>query len=164
MNHMQDTQASTPTATAPFLVALAHPSAQRAVEAFAEELRREPRLFGSAPPKLGAATRAQLVDAKGIRIGMMESGRIIAMVRIDPVGGTVLAVVPEWRGKGIGRRMLSEAVHRAAAFGHQRVIMHCSQRCAALVHIAQDAGARVVDCGVDGVDVIFSLERVSRIA
>ena len=86
--------------------------------------------FLEAPPI--EATRQFVRDniAKGYpQLVMLEAGNVVGWCDITPAGrptmqhGGILgmALLPEWRGRGLGERLISQALEAARAFGFLRV-------------------------------------------
>ena len=153
-----------PAAAERLVVALAHPSLDGAVAAFADELLREQRFFGTAAPKLPAAALCNLTTGGGTRLGMMVGGRLVGMARVDADGAAVIAVVQPLRGRGLGRELLQSTLRRAAAQGHDRVTFPSSWRSGAFIRLAESSGATVVDHGRGRLEVVFALRHLSYIA
>jgi len=60
----------------------------------------------------------------------LEEGRIVGYCFGDRTSGeiVVLALLPEWEGNGIGRKLLDKVVQELAGSGLQRVFLGCSSR------------------------------------
>jgi GNAT superfamily N-acetyltransferase len=151
-------------ATDHLVVALAHPSLERAVTAFSEQLTSEQRFFGTAAPKLPSSSLEHLTTQGGIRLGVMVGHRLVGMSRVEDDGSAVIAVVQPWRGHGVGRQLLGSTLERAATLGHERVTFRSCWRSRAFIGLAESTGATVVDHGRGRIDLIFALERCTHIA
>ena len=149
----------------PIIVALDHPSIQHAVDRFATELKQEKRYFGpSATPAPFPSLIRELTQPGGLRLGTMVDGRLVAMARVADSGETALAVVDDWRNRGVGRSLLTFTARRAGELGHGRIVLHSSRRSRALASLGSTIGATTVDHGRGRIDLIFATERFAHTA
>lgn len=89
---------------------------------------------------------------KGGRILVAEAagGAVVGCVALIPMGGEVvelskMAVAPEMRGRGLGRRLLEGAVAEARAMGARRMFLGSNTKLADAVHLYESAGFRHVE-------------------
>jgi GNAT superfamily N-acetyltransferase len=149
----------------PLIVALDHPSLIDAIDQFADELRREQRFFGPrATPAPFPSLINRVTSAGGTRLGAMVDGQIVAMARIEASGDTSIAVAAAWRGRGIGRALLSATVHRAGQIGIGRLVLRSTKRSRSVAALGATVGAITVDQGRGRVDLIFPTGHVTRSA
>ncbi len=84
--------------------------------------------------------------AKGGRLLMAEvDGAVVGCVALIPMDGGVvelskMAVAPEERGRGLGRRVLLAAVEEARAMGARRVFLGSSTKLPNAVHLYEAVG------------------------
>lgn len=83
--------------------------------------------------RLGAAVRAFLLLEL---LGTSRPDRHTALVE-------AVAVLPEWRGRGVGRRMMAEALAEARRAGRQRVGLYVVEGNHPAVHLYTSLGFRV---------------------
>ena len=79
------------------------------------------------------------------------AGRAIATGRLLPDGRIGrMAVLPAWRGRGIGRRLLCTLIELAAAQGNSRVYLHARQEVAGFYRVAgfREYGAPFREAGI----------------
>ncbi len=149
----------------PFIVALDHPSLIEAVDQFADELRSEQRFFG---PRAASAPFPSLINrvtsAGGTRLGAMVDGQIVAMARVEASGDTSIAVVADWRGRGVGRTLLTATVRRAGQLGISRLVLRSSLRSRSVATLGASVGAVAVDQGRGRLDLIFPTDDAARTA
>lgn len=149
----------------PLIVALDHPSLIEAIDQFAGELHNEQRFFGSSAASAPFPSLInQVTSSGGMRLGMMIDGRIVAMARVEASGDTSIAVVADWRGRGIGRALLASTVRRASQMGLSRLVVRSSQRSRSVAALGRSVGAVTVDQGRGRVDLIFPIDRATRTA
>ncbi|MDH3980692.1 MAG: GNAT family N-acetyltransferase [Gammaproteobacteria bacterium] len=87
------------------------------------------------------------------------TGRAIATGRLLPDGRIGrMAVLPEWRGRGIGRLLLSQLIGMAAAQGHSRVYLHAQVDVAGFYQAAgfRESGQPFTEAGIKHVAMIRS--------
>jgi GNAT superfamily N-acetyltransferase len=147
------------------IVAPDHPSVIDAVDRFADDLRSEQRFFGrraTTAPIPSLINR--LTSADGLRLGAQIDGRLVAMARVDHRGDTSIAVVADARGQGIGRELLTAALHRAREVGMGRLVLRSSQRSRSVAALGAAVGATTVDQGCGRVDFILSTSTTARTA
>jgi len=149
----------------PLIVALDHPSLIEAIDQFADELHNEQRFFGSsAAPAPFPSLINRVTSSGGMRLGAMVDGHIVAMARVEDSGDTSIAVVADWRGRGIGRALLAATVRRAGQMGLSRLVVRSSQRSRSVAALGRSVGAVTVDQGRGRVDLIFPIDRAARTA
>ena len=149
----------------PYVVALDHPSVIDAVEAFALELRSEQRYFGPrASPVPFPSLINRVTSAGGSRLGVMVDGRLIAMSRVESTGDTSIAVVTDWRGRGVGRMLMAATVQRAGQHGLGRIVLRSTRRSKAVQALGAAVGACTIDQGLGRVDLIFPTPERARTA
>ena len=146
------------------LVALAHPSLEQAIAAFADELACEQRFFGTAAPKLPLSSLQHLTTHGGIRLGMMLGERLVGMSLVEHGGAATIAVVQQQRRRGVGRRLLRATLQRAAAHGHERVTFRTSWQSRGFVALAESVGATVVDHGRGRIDLVVEVAAIAPTA
>lgn len=159
---MHDPMSASPTELRPasadelLIVAVDHPSLDHVVADFAQVLRDEPRRFGrrgTSKPMPSLINR--LVSAGAARLGVLQDGRIVAMSRVEHDGTATIAVAAAHRGRGVARALLNATIERAAAAGHERIVLQTSLRATAIARLGAAAGATAVDQGCGRVDIVF---------
>lgn len=141
----------------PYIVAIAHPSLDRLVDPFADELRSEPRRFGrlaAANPKPFPSLVAKIVTNDRYRFGAVDDGHLVAMASLAIDGDVAMAVTQSHRGRGIGSMLMVHAVDVADRFGVGRLRMESSRRSTAVAALAVRHGWTVVDIGSGRIDVL----------
>jgi GNAT superfamily N-acetyltransferase len=104
----------------PHLVtAVDHPSLHGHYEQFLDELRAERpcagRWSGRSPyPELVD----QLAAPRTMRMAVWSGGRFIAAVAVDNDGGVVLAVLKEYRRRGVAAELMQVVAERAREIGY----------------------------------------------
>ncbi len=84
--------------------------------------------------------------AKGGRILMVEeSGTAMGCVALIPMGDGVvelskMTVVPQMRGRGLGRRLLLQGIAEARAMGMSRIFLGSNSKLADAVHLYESTG------------------------
>jgi ribosomal protein S18 acetylase RimI-like enzyme len=78
-----------------------------------------------------------------------EDGRVIGCVALEPTGDGVfelskMAVAPDERGRGTGRRLMNAAIERARALGGTSLFLGSNHRLEAAVGLYESAGFRHV--------------------
>ncbi len=53
-----------------------------------------------------------------MRLGVMHDGQLIAVAAVDNDGAVALAVVEEFRRRGVGNDLMEVIIERAAAIGY----------------------------------------------
>lgn len=76
--------------------------------------------------------------------------RPVGCVALIPIGGGVfelskMAVTPECRGRGIGRRLIEYAISQARMLGASSLFLGCSTKLPSAVHLYESVGFRHVD-------------------
>ena len=90
------------------------------------------------------------VDPGGdVLIARDGDGRAVGCVALEPVGDGVfelskLAVAPDQRGRGTGRRLMDAAIARARELGAMRVFLGSNRRLVAAVRLYETSGFRHV--------------------
>jgi GNAT superfamily N-acetyltransferase len=150
----------------PLIVALDHPSLIEDIDAFAADLRAEQRFFGpGANPAPFPSLINRLTSTGGVvRLGAMIGGQLIGMSRVEGGGDTTIAVVAEWRGRGVGGALLSATVRRAGEAGIGRVVLRSSRRSQSVAALGAAVGATTVDQGLGRIDLIFPTATRARTA
>jgi GNAT superfamily N-acetyltransferase len=120
------------------------------------QLEREPGLAGAGPDFVeafvtwaeahAASHRCLVAAADGALVGMAwlaVLSRVPAVGRVERVSADVQSVyvVPEWRGRDVGRRLVDAALAEADAAGAEWVSVHSSARA---VPVYERAGFSVV--------------------
>ncbi len=106
----------------PFLViAVDHPSLHGALGAFLDELRTERGCTGHGSAR-GRTPFPELIERLGaekmMRLGVMHHRRLIAVAAVDNEGAVALAVVQDFRRRGIANELAQVLGERAAAIGY----------------------------------------------
>jgi GNAT superfamily N-acetyltransferase len=146
-------------------VSIDHPSLAGSVETFLRELRSEKRYFGRA---VQARTKPfpslinRLGDSDGTRVGAFEDGRLVGLAKVDHDSIVTVAVSADRRDEGIGGHLLRTLLERARDHGHTRVVLPVSRRSDALLAVADELGALVVELGRGRVDLIFEFVYEAR--
>ena len=96
------------------VVAADHPSLIEARERFAAALRSEQRFFGraSADPKPFPSLIAKLLADDGLRLAAAVDGEIIGLACLRADGEVAVAVVEEWRGRGVATALVRAVTAR----------------------------------------------------
>ena len=147
-----------------------HPALGPALARFAEELRAETRYFGrrgrAARKPTPSFVRRLVAPAPGVRLAALVDGRVVGVARADATGpdGPELriAVVAEWRGRGVARTLTAQILERTGALGYQRLVVRSSRRSTALRALAASLGCELVDHGRGRIDVILRWEALQR--
>ena len=105
-----------------FLVtAVDHPSLAGTLQRFLDELRSERGCSGRGAAR-GRTPFPELIDRLGapkmMRLGVMHDRRLIAVAAVDNQGAVALAVVAEFRRRGIANELAQVLAERAAAVGY----------------------------------------------
>ncbi len=146
------------------IVAADHPSLIDARERFASELRAEQRFFGrsAGDPKPFPSLISKLLAGEGARLAAMVDGRIIGLACIQADGEASVAVVEEWRGRGVASALLGATIDRSRRMGHSMVFVRSSHRSRAVAAIGESLGGTVVDLGRGRIELIFTVDSESR--
>ncbi len=103
------------------VIAVDHPSLHGSLNQFLDELRAERGCEGRGPSR-GRIPFPALIDRLGaprmMRLGVTLSDRLIAVVAVDNDGAVALAVVEEFRRRGIANELMAIVTERAAAIGY----------------------------------------------
>lgn len=103
------------------VTAVDHPSLYGTLGVFLDELRTERGCRGRAPSR-GRTPYPELIDRlaepKMMRLGVMHDRRLIAVAAVDNDGAVALAVVEEFRRRGIANELVQILAERAAAIGY----------------------------------------------
>jgi hypothetical protein len=103
------------------IIAVDHPSLYGKLDAFVDELRAERHCAGRGASMSRTPSPAlidQLVAPRTLRLGAMVDGRLIAVAAVDNDGCVALAVVHEYRRRGIANSLMQVVSDRAAAIGY----------------------------------------------
>lgn len=103
------------------IIAVDHPSLYGKFETFVAELRSEGGCAGRGASMSRTPSPAlidQLTAVRTMRLGVMSGGRLIACVAVDNDGAVALAVVHEYRRRGIANELMQVVTERAAAIGY----------------------------------------------
>jgi GNAT superfamily N-acetyltransferase len=106
----------------PFLViAVDHPSLNGTLGLFLDELRAERGCKGHGPTR-GRVPFPELIERLGapkmMRLGVMRERRLIAVAAVDNHGAVALAVVEEFRRRGIANELVEVLTQRASLLGY----------------------------------------------
>jgi GNAT superfamily N-acetyltransferase len=106
----------------PFLViAVDHPSLNGTLGLFLDELRAERGCKGHGPTR-GRVPFPELIERLGapkmMRLGVMHERRLIAVAAVDNQGAVALAVVEEFRRRGIANELVTVLTERAGLLGY----------------------------------------------
>ena len=103
------------------VIAVDHPSLAGTLGAFLDELRSERGCTGHGAAR-GRTPFPELIDRLGasrmMRLGVMHDRRLIAVAAVDNQGAVALAVVTEFRRRGIANELVQVLTERAAAVGY----------------------------------------------
>lgn len=98
------------------VVSVDHPSLDGDVVRFLADLRTESGASGShaqSRPTPVASLIHELGLRNGLRLGVVQCGRLVGMTRIDERGRLHLAVAADHRGRGLGRLLVEATAERA---------------------------------------------------
>jgi len=148
------------------VVAADHPSLIEARERFAATLRAEQRFFGraSAEPKPFPSLIAKLLADDGLRLAAAVDGEIVGLACLRADGEAAVAVVEEWRGRGVATELVRAVIVRGRQLGHGRIFLRSSHRSRAVAAMGDALGATVVDLGRGRIELIFDAESDARSA
>jgi len=119
--------------------------------ALAEHYARMPdadlrlRFFGMMT-RASLSAHAERALADGIVVGWTEDGVIRGVSEIHIVGGEAEAaytVEPDWRRRGIGRRLMQAGCAAAAAAGARTLLVITTPQARAMIGLAQSQGAAI---------------------
>jgi predicted acetyltransferase len=111
---------------------------------------------GLAPGRVAASFELALV---GMRVAGRLSVRHALNEYLMQQGGHIgYGVLPELRGRGIGKRMLQRGLEITTALGIKRVLITCDENNAASRHIIESAGG-VYESSYTGADVKVPVRR-----
>lgn len=103
------------------VTAVDHPSLHGALDRFLGELRSERACAGRGPAK-GRTPYPALIERLGadrmMRLGVVVGRRLIAVAAVDNDGGVALAVVRDFRRRGVADSLMAVVSERAAAIGY----------------------------------------------
>ena len=103
------------------VIAVDHPSLNGTLGVFLGELRAERGCTGRGPSR-GRIPFPELIERLGapkmMRLGVMADRRLIAAAAVDNHGAVALAVVAEFRRRGIANELVRVATERAEALGY----------------------------------------------
>lgn len=103
------------------VIAVDHPSMNGTLRVFLDELRAERGCHGHGPTR-GRRPFPELIDRLGaprmMRLGVMHGNRLIAVAAVDNDGAVALAVVEEFRRRGVANELVRVLTERAAAIGY----------------------------------------------
>jgi len=103
------------------VIAVDHPSLSGTLGLFLDELRAERGCQGHGPTR-GRRPFPELIDQLGapkmMRLGVMDERRLIAVAAVDNHGAVALAVVEEFRRRGIANELVRVMSDRAATLGY----------------------------------------------
>ena len=103
------------------VIAVDHPSLSGTLGVFLGELRAERGCTGRGPSR-GRIPFPELIERLGapkmMRLGVMADRRLIAAAAVDNHGAVALAVVAEFRRRGIANELVRVATERAEALGY----------------------------------------------
>jgi GNAT superfamily N-acetyltransferase len=153
--------------SSPFsIVAADHPSLIEVRERFVGTLRAEQRFFGraGADPKPFPSLIARLLADDGLRLAATVDGEIVGLACLCPDGEAAVAVVEEWRGRGVASALVRAVTVRGLQLGYGRIFMRSSRRSGAVVTMGEALGASVVDLGRGRIELIFDAESNARSA
>ena len=146
----------------PYLVAISHPSLERAVLPFLEAIGSERRRFGrlaSCDPKPFPSLVRKIVDPERIRFGVVVDGRVVGMASIAHDGELSMAVAADQRGHGIGTMLMERAIEVAAVRGMGCLRMSSSHRSRPVAALAARHGWTVVDLGRGRLELLLDVVR-----
>lgn len=107
--------------TAQLLVtAVEHPSLIGALERFLDDLRAERPCAGRGATATAPypALIEHLASPLTMRLGVVDSGRLIAVAAVDNDGAVAVAVAQDFRRRGLARVLIDVVTERAAAIGY----------------------------------------------
>ncbi len=103
------------------VIAVDHPSLDGTLGVFLDVLRAERGCKGRGPTR-GRVPYPELIDRLGapqmMRLGVLHERRLIAAAAVDNLGAVALAVVPEFRRRGIANELVTVLTERAGLLGY----------------------------------------------
>jgi GNAT superfamily N-acetyltransferase len=103
------------------IIAVDHPSLNGTLGVFLDELRAERGCKGHGPAR-GRRPFPELIERLGaprmMRLGVMHDSRLIAVAAVDNDGAVALAVVEDFRRRGIANDLVRVLADRAEAIGY----------------------------------------------
>jgi GNAT superfamily N-acetyltransferase len=103
------------------VIAVDHPSLSGTLKVFLDELRAERGCQGHGPTR-GRRPYPELIDQLAapqmMRLGVMHERRLIAVAAVDNHGAVALAVVEQFRRRGIANDLVRVLGERAATLGY----------------------------------------------
>jgi GNAT superfamily N-acetyltransferase len=103
------------------VIAVDHPSLNGTLGVFLDELRAERGCQGHGPTR-GRRPFPELIqrlgDPKTMRLGVMYDRRLVAVAAVDNQGAVALAVVEEFRRRGIANDLVQVLTERAERLGY----------------------------------------------
>jgi GNAT superfamily N-acetyltransferase len=103
------------------VIAVDHPSTHGALGVFLDELRSERGCSGHGSTR-GRTPFPELIERlaahKMMRLGVLHGRRLVAVAAVDNEGAVALAVVREFRRRGIANELAQVLGERAAAIGY----------------------------------------------
>ena len=147
------------------VVAVDHPSLDRDVELFLDDLRSEQRYSGPTArtgPKPFSSLIESLRRRTGFRLGVVECGRLVGLARVDRAGQLFIAVLPEHRGRGIATLLGKAVLERATQLGYRRISIRSTTRSRACHGVGAALGC-TIRVGAHGrTDLIVDLHESAR--
>ncbi len=108
----------------PLVIAVDHPSLDGTLGVFLETLRAERGCKGHGPSR-GRIPLPELIERlrapKTMRLGVLHERRLIALAAVDTEGALALAVVQEFRRRGIANELVAVVTERARMLGYHPV-------------------------------------------
>jgi GNAT superfamily N-acetyltransferase len=103
------------------VIAVDHPSLDSALLRFLDELRAERGCSGRGTTR-GRTPYPELIDRLGaprmMRLGVLHDHRLLAVAAVDNEGAVALAVVEDFRRRGIANELVQVLAERTAAIGY----------------------------------------------
>ena len=103
------------------MIAVDHPSLAGTLGVFLAELRAERGCKGHGPSR-GRLPYPELIERLGapqmMRLGVLHERRLIAVAAVDNDGAVALAVVEEFRRRGIANELVAVLSERARTLGY----------------------------------------------
>lgn len=106
--------------SAPLLVtAVDHPSLHGQLDQFLDQLRAERACSGRGS---GRTSFPALIERLGaprmLRLGVVASGRLVAVAAVDNDGATAIAVLAPFRRRGVANELMEVVLARTTAIGY----------------------------------------------